>query len=279
MNQAQIIGRRITIVFVVAVVLLVVASRFIYVVDAGYVGIAVTFGSVDNNPLYPGLHIINPLSEIIPMNSRTVTYTMTETPWEGEVKGDDSINTLAKDGGSVNLDISVFYRIDPNKAATIYRTLGLNFSENIIRPEIRTTIRDVVANYTVNELYSTKREEVAFSFLNQMRDKVALRGVIIEDVLLRKVTISQVLSDSIEQKLKSEQEVQKLQFEIDKSRKEAEKKVIEAQAQKQAQDIINSGLTTNYLYYLYISQLKDRQGTIYVPTNPANGMPLFKSIP
>src|SRR3989339_679965 len=82
----------------------------------------------------------------------------------------------------------------------------------------------------------------------------------------------------IQKKLKAEQEAQKYEFLLDREMKEKQRKIIEAEGQRDAQQIINESLTTNYLYYLYISDLKSREGTIYVPTSPTTGMPLFKNL-
>jgi hypothetical protein len=92
------------------------------------------------------------------------------------------------------------------------------------------------------------------------------------------VNLSQTLSTSIEQKLAAQQEAEKYDFILEKEEKEAERKRIEAQGQQDAQQIISQGLTGNYLYYLYIQNLKECNSTIYVPINPENGMPLFKGV-
>ncbi|MFZ2189970.1 MAG: prohibitin family protein, partial [Candidatus Magasanikiibacteriota bacterium] len=67
-------------------------------------------------------------------------------------------------------------------------------------------------------------------------------------------------------------------FLLQTEKKEAERKVIEATGQRDSQQLINQSLTERYLQYLYINSLKDRQGTIYVPTNPNNGVPMFKGV-
>jgi hypothetical protein len=104
------------------------------------------------------------------------------------------------------------------------------------------------------------------------------RGFVVEDLLIRNVVLPIDLQKSIEQKLQAEQEAEKMDFVLDKERKEKERKIIEAEGQKESQEIINQSLTPNYLNYLYIKNLENREGTIYVPIGE-NGMPLFKNIP
>ena len=197
---------------------------------------------------------------------------------EGQVQGDDSIAALTKEGLKVNLDITVLYHLEKNQAAKIYQNVGSDFEEKIIRSSIRSSIREVVAQYTAEALYSEKRKESADNLLALLKQKIEPRGILIEDVLLRDVTLPAKLSDAIEEKLKADQEAQRFDFVLQKEVKEAERKRIEAAGQRDAQKIINESLTEQYLQYLYIRELKDRAGTIYVPVSPENGLPLFKGL-
>jgi prohibitin 1 len=156
--------------------------------------------------------------------------------------------------------------------------LGTNYDEKIIRPTIRTSIRDIIAQYEAKDIYSIKREEAAQKIQEQLVAQLNPRGIIIEKVLLRNVALPETLSKAIQEKLQVEQEAQKYDFILQREAKEKERKIIEAEGQRDSQKIINESLTTNYLYYSYIKELKDRQGTIYVPTSPTNGMPLFQNI-
>lgn len=272
-NFLSIAGGIVAFILVLAVIVLV---RSVEVVDAGEVGVVTLFGDVQEKPLRSGLQVKNPLANVKKMEIRTQEYTMSSITAEGEVKGDDSIKALASDGASVWLDVTAFYHLKPEEAPKVYEELGMDYNEKIIRPEIRSAIREVVAGYTVNEVYSTKREEVQTKILEDLKISLEERGIEVEDVLLRNVTLSQQLFDAIEQKLTAQQEAQKKEYEIEATKKEAERKLIEAQGQKNAQAEINQTLTPNYLYYLYITTLEKLEGTIYVPTE--GGVPLFKNV-
>jgi len=104
------------------------------------------------------------------------------------------------------------------------------------------------------------------------------RGIVVESVLLRNVALPANLANAIQEKLQAEQEAEKYDFILEREKKEKERKIIEAEGQRDSQKIINESLSTNYLYYLYIKDLKDREGTIYVPTSPSTGMPLFRDL-
>jgi len=248
------------------------------VIDAGTIGIYSFFGEVKDEVYHPGFHFVNPLVDIIPMSVRTEEYTMSRVSNEGKKAGDDSISALTKEGLSVSLDITALYRVEPSRAAEIYKTLGLEYEEKVIRPGIRSAIREVIAQYEAKDIYSEKRGEANDKIFNTLKKSLGERGIIVEQVLLRDVALPENLAHTISEKLQAEQEAQKYDFVLQKEKKEADRKRIEAAGQRDAQKIINESLSTNYLYYQYINTLKDRQGTIYVPTSPTTGMPTFKEL-
>lgn len=250
----------------------------IQIVEAGYTGVYSLFGKVKDKELKSGFHLVIPLARVIPMSTRTEEYTMSILQGEGRRQDSDAIAALTKEGLNVDLDMTVLYHLDEDSAAEIYEKVGLNYEEKIIRPEIRSAIREVIAQYEAKDIYSEKRQEAALKISSDLQAKLAPRGVIIEDVLLRNVKLPSGLAESIQQKLQAEQEAQRYDFLLQKEKKEKERKIIEAEGQKESQEIINQSLSTNYLYYLYVNQLKDREGTIYVPTSPTTGMPLFRNL-
>jgi regulator of protease activity HflC (stomatin/prohibitin superfamily) len=263
--------------------LVVLVPSFFTIVEAGEVGVHSLFGKVSDEPMYPGFNFKIPFAKVIKMTTRTQDYTMTSIEEDSDYLtstsgSNDAIEARAKDGARIWLDITVLYSLQAERAPDIYKGLGINYVEKVVRPTIRSSIRGVAANYTVTEIYSTKREEIQSTLSEQMKTDLDLRGITVEDVLLRKVNLSQTLSASIEEKLAAQQEAEKYDFILEKEEKEATRKEIEAGGQSTAQQIISSSLTSNYLYYLYIQNLKENQSTIYVPIDPNNGMPLFKEV-
>ena len=203
---------------------------------------------------------------------------MTGVSDEGKVKGTDSIQALTKEGLDVALDITVLYRLNEEKASDVYREVGLTYEDKIIRPVIRSSIRETIALYDAKVIYSEKRTEIAEKISTALNELLDKRGIVLEEFLLRNVELPMNLQNSIEEKLQAEQEAEKMDFVLTKETKEKERKIIEAEGQKESQEIINQSLTANYLNYLYIKNLENREGTIYVPIGD-NGMPLFKNIP
>lgn len=259
------------------VVIIIILFNIFVVIPAGSTGVKILFGKVKDKEISSGLHIVNPLMQIERMSIRTEEYTMSVAQGEGQRAGADQIAALTNEGLPIDLDITVFYHLQEDKASDVYRDLGLNYQEKIIRPEIRSAIREVIARYNAKDVYSEKRAEVSSEIQSRMIETIEPRGITIEQVLLRNVTLPAKLSSSIQEKLQAEQDAQRYDFVLQKEEKEAERKRVEAAGQRDAQRIINESLTPKYLEYLYINQLKDRAGTIYVPVGN-DGLPLFKSV-
>ncbi len=276
-NMGAIIKKSTTIILL-AVIGIVILAKSLIVVQAGQTGVYHLFGKINDSELKSGLHLVNPLAEVTKMSVRTEEYTMSIAREEGNKTEDDSIDALTSEGLTIKLDITVFYHLIEDKASDVYRTLGTDWEEKIIRPEIRSAIRKVVANYDSKAIYSDKREEIILAIKDSMIKSVEPRGIVVEQILLRNVILPAKLDSSIQEKLQAEQESQRYEFLLSKEKKEAERKIIEAKGQRDAQQIINESLTNNYLNYLYIKELKDRQGTIYVPISPTTGMPLFMGV-
>ncbi|MFH1427187.1 MAG: prohibitin family protein [Patescibacteria group bacterium] len=270
--------KKIMVIIVVSILAIWLFFASIVIVDAGETGVYSLFGKVKDEELRSGFHLVIPLARVTKMTIRTEEYTMSIAQGEGKKAGADAITSLTKEGLSVDLDMTVLYRLNEESASDVYKNVGLTYEEKIIRPSIRTSIRDIIAQYEAKDIYSEKRQEAALEIQVALKGDLEPRGIIIEEVLLRNVALPSNLAQAIQDKLQAEQEAEKYDFILAKERKEKERKIIEAEGQRDSQQIINQSLSQNYLYYLYIRELKDREGTIYVPTNPSTGMPLFREL-
>lgn len=277
-NNMTFAGRKFFMWTGIALIVLIILFRSLVVIPAGMTGVYHLFGKVADGELRSGLHLINFLASVEKMSIQTEQYTMSVAKEEGLRQGDDSIDALTNEGLTVGLDITVFYHLTEENASDVYKNLGIYYGEKVIRPEIRGAIRDVVARYDLKTIYSEKRNEIVDAIQKKLEGSISPRGIVVESVLLRNVALPANLAKSIQEKLQAEQESQRYDFVLEKEKKEAERKRIEAEGQRDSQKIINESLTEKYLNYLYIRELKDRQGTIYVPVNPESGMPLFKGV-
>jgi len=241
----------------VALVFLGLLFKSVRQIDPGTVGVKTLFGKVDNEPLGSGLHLVNPFLEITPFTIKTQNYTMSGVSSEGDINGDDAIRVLTADGLEVILDLTVLYKIIPTEAPRILRQIGSDYKDVVIRPVSRTKIRDNAVYYEAVALYSAKREEFQIRIFESIEDDFKKRGIELENLLIRNITLPKSVKLTIESKINAEQDAQKMQFVLLKEKQEAERKRIEAAGIADYQRIINSSLTDRQLQYEQIKAMKE----------------------
>ncbi|MEO5592199.1 MAG: prohibitin family protein [Chitinophagaceae bacterium] len=218
-------------------------------IEAGQVGVQKLFGKVQKDVLTSGLHFINPLVDVVKLDVKTLNYTMSGIQDEGHKTGDDAIRVLSADGLEVTIDLSVLYRVVPNDAPKLLSETGENYEDKIVRPITRTRIRDNAVYYEAVALYSTKRDEFQQRIFKTIENDFSKRGLLLENLLVRNITLPQSVKVTIEQKINAEQDAQKMQFVLQKEKQEAERKRIEAQGIADYQRIISESLTDKQLQY------------------------------
>lgn len=233
------------------------------VVPAGYVGIVDFFGQVSPRALNSGLNLVNPLAHVLNMSVRTQ-------------EEHEAMSIPSKEGLNVTLDISILYRLDPGHAVEVYKTVGPRYQNIVLIPQFRSVARGVTVNYEAKALYTSEREVLAQAVYEVLEKMTQERGIYIERVLLRSILLPTTVSAAIEQKLKAEQEAERMKFVLQKETQEAERKRVEAAGIRDAQTIIDQSLTTQYLHYLWINTLNQNPNVIYVATE-AN-MPIFRAV-
>ena len=226
-------------------------------IDAGEVGVKSLFGKVQPEILTSGLSLINPFVTVHRVDVRTQNYTMSGVHDEGAQTGDDAIRVLTADGLEVVIDLTVLYRVLSTEAPRLVRETGLDYRDKIVRPITRTKIRDNSVYYSAVDLYSVKRDEFQTRIFQTIEANFKLRGLVLEQLLVRNITLPQMVKGAIEEKIKAEQDAQKMQFVLQKEKQEAERKRVEAQGISDYQRIINTGLTDNQLQYEQIKALKE----------------------
>jgi regulator of protease activity HflC (stomatin/prohibitin superfamily) len=203
-------------------------------IPAGNVGVVNFFGTVSDNTLKSGINVMNPLASVIKMSIQTQ-----------EMK--EVMDVPSKEGLTVQLEISILYHLNPEKAADVFRTVGESYSSVIIEPQFRSVTRGVTAGYEAKALYTSEREHLSQLILKEIRDVTEARGVIVESAPLRRVGLPSGLSTSIESKLQAEQESQRMEFVLTKERQEADRKRIEAQGISDFQKIVVQGISDQLL--------------------------------
>ncbi len=226
-------------------------------IDAGEVGVQSLFGKVQPNVLESGLHMVNPLVDITTFDVKTQNYTMSGVHDEGEQAGDDAIRVLTADGLEVIIDLTVLYRVIPDRAPNILREIGKEYRNKIVRPITRTKIRDNAVYYDAVSLYSTKRDEFQDRIFKTIDTDFKARGLVLEQLLVRNINLPASVKQAIESKINAEQESQKMQFVLAKERQEADRKRVEAQGIADYQKILSTGLSDKQLQYELIKAQKE----------------------
>lgn len=254
-----------------------VLSSSIRQVDAGFVGVKSLFGKVQSQSLSSGLNFVNPFITVTPIDIRTQNYTMSGVHDEGTKSGDDAIKVLTSDGLEVTIDLSVLYKVSPTEAPNLLKEIGIDYEDKIVRPITRTRIRDNSVYYEAVALYSTKRDEFQSRIFKTIENDFKSRGLILENLLVRNITLPASVKSTIEQKINAEQEAQKMQFVLQKEKQEAERKRVEAQGISDYQRIISESLSDRQLQYEQIKAMKELAGSANskIIVMPSKGTPVI----
>lgn len=244
---------------VVGVILLLmgILTSGVRQIDAGQVGVISLFGNVSDRALGSGLNFVNPLANVTEFDIKTQNYTMSASHDEGQRSGDDAIRVLTADGLEVVIDLTVLYRVVSDDAPRIYREIGPDYMDKIVRPITRTRIRDNAVYYDAIALYSTRRDEFQTRIYKTIEADFRKRGLLLEQLLIRNIDLPASVKKTIESKINAEQDAQKMQFVLQKERQEAERKRVEAQGIADYQKILSTGLSDKQLQYEQIKAQRE----------------------
>jgi prohibitin 1 len=250
---------------VIAIVVVIFLFSSITSVKSGHVGVLTLFGRVTGEVLSEGIHLVNPFKVNHELTVRTQ-----------EVK--ESASVPSSEGLVINLDTSLIFNLNAQRAADVYQKIGPNYIDVLIEPNLRAAIREATAAHTANALYTGEREMVAKQIREQLISLLNKRGFIIESVLLRDIQLPLTLKASIEAKQQAEQEALAMSFRLQKEKQEAERKRIEAQGIRDFQQIVAQGISSQLLEWKGIEATenlaKSANSKIVVIGN-SKGLPLI----
>lgn len=205
------------------------------VVPAGHVGVVDLFGIVSERPLPAGINFINPLATVTKYSIQTQEHK-------------ESMQVLSREGLTIGLEVSALYRLHPDSAARMYKTVaGGDYETIILLPQFRSICRSVTASFQASALYSSERERLGTAIQEELAKTVAPRGVTIENTPIRNVALPTQLTEAIEQKQRADQESQRMEFILTKEKQEADRKRIEAKGIADFQTIVAAGISENLL--------------------------------
>ena len=297
---------------VLAILLSVASASLVFVqpTERGVVVSALQPTGIRAEALQPGLRWIIPFFENVvryPISKQS--YTMASSSGEGALAGDDSVSARTSDGQEVLVDSTVIFSVDPAVVVDLHVVWQARYLDDLVRPEARGIIRDEAAKFRVDEIYSTQRTEFTTRIENELRDSLALNGLLLDTFVLRNITFTQEYAFSIEQKQIAEQEALRAEFVVAQREQEADQRrveasgiadanviesqgradanvieaqgratanLIEAEVQAQALELIGGSLETNedLLQYYYVQNLAGNVQTMLVPANSPFLFPL-----
>jgi regulator of protease activity HflC (stomatin/prohibitin superfamily) len=204
-------------------------------IDAGHVGVVDFFGIVSDQTLRAGINPVNPLASVTKYSIQTKEHK-------------ETMQVLSREGLTIGLEVSALYRLNPDSAARVYKTVaGGDYETIILIPQFRSICRAVTASFQASALYSTERERLGASIQEELARTVAPRGVIIENTPIRNVALPSQLTEAIEQKQRADQESQRMEFILTKEKQEADRKRIEAKGIADFQAIVAAGISDQLL--------------------------------
>ena len=191
----------------------------------------------------------------------------------------ENLTVLSSDGATIQLEVSILHRPKFDKLDSLQVTVGPDYYEVVIAPTMRGESRRIAGRYTPEQIYSSKRDQLAAELLETMQTQMAQRFIIIENVIFRNVGLPTRISDAINEKLASEQEAQRMAFVLEREKQEAERKRIEAQGIADFQKIVSTGLNPMLLQWKGIEATEKLAGSpntkVVVVGNTKDGLPLI----
>lgn len=294
-NQTTAGGGRIVLALVLVALLITSTSGglvFVSPQDRAVVISAVSPEGFRAQALTPGLHWIIPFAETTvsyPISRQT--YTMSISTNEGTVQGDDSVTARTADGQEIYLDASVIYQIDPDKVVQVHIQWQNRYEENLVRAQARGIVRDTIAQYSVDEVITSKRLDIVKTINERLTEKLSSNGLTLVDFVMRNITFSKEYAASIEQKQIAEQQAQQAKLVVESKRQEAEQarqtaqgaadaavikakgdaeaRLISAEAEAKSLALIANAIkeNPNLLNYQYISKLAPNMQVMLVPSD------------
>ena len=246
--------------------LLIALLQCFTIIPAGHTGVIDFLGYVSDNTLKPGVNLVNPMANVEKMSIKTQ-----------ELK--ETMNVPSEEGLGVELEISLLFKLNPDKANEIYKTVGPNYTEIILVPQFRSVVRGVTARYEAKALYTASREKLAGEIVEELEKLVGPRGITIEQAPLRQIILPKRLTQSIEEKLQAEQESQRMAFVLQRETQEADRKRIEAKGIADFQEIVSKGISEQLLKWKGIEateKLANSQNTkVVIIGSGKDGLPLI----
>lgn len=236
MNKNRVVSTA-ALVFVGFMFLLFVSSGCFITINAGEAGVLFKKfgGGLDKENLYSqGFQVIAPWNTMHRYDIR-------------EQIQEEKMSVLSSDGLNIDIDMSVRFRPQKDKIGFLHEEIGRGYKNTIVADLTRSTVRRIIGRYTPEELYRSKREEIETNIVKDLEASLLEKYVILESALLRNIDLPEQIKLAIQDKMKAKEQADRIDFEIERQKKEAERIKIEAQAKAEANRILSASLTDKIL--------------------------------
>ena len=207
------------------------------VVRQGEVGVRRTLGKYNDRPIKDGVRFFNPfVTTVIKVPTQTVNLEV-------------SLNIPSKEGLTIQSEVSILYNVQGGKAAEVLRQIGPDYERNLILPVFRSAVADISSRFFAKDMHTGERAQIEEQIRILMDKTLDEKGIEVENVLLKSIQLPKSLARAIEEKLEAEQGAQRMEFVLQQEQREAERKRIQAQGVRDAQNIISQGLTQEVLQF------------------------------
>jgi prohibitin 1 len=217
---------------------------------------------------HAGVNMVNPIANVVKFDTR-----------KQELK--ETMNVPSKEGLSIELELSLIFRLSMDKVNEIYKTAGdyEEYLQKIVTPNFRSVVRGVTTKYEAKALYTAEREKLESEIKTKLAAVPEMKEAIVLSTPLRQITLPAGLKNAIEEKLKSEQESQRMQFILEKEKQEAERKRIEAKGIADFQDIVSRGISEQLLKWKGIEATEKLANSpnskVVIIGSPKDGLPII----
>jgi len=222
---------------VIVVILLLFGSKMFFVIQPGERAVVFKkfgMGLDKENIIQPGFRMIAPYNDLHRYDVK-------------EQKSEETMDVLDKNGLSVNIDVTVRFNPIFDKIGDLHEIFGINYVNRLVVPEVRSTVRRVAGRYTAEEIYSTKRNEVEVTVIEEAELILEKNFIDMRALMIRSINLPAQIKGAIENKLQQEQEALAYEFRLVREKSEAERKRIEAEGISVYNQIINASLTERIL--------------------------------
>lgn len=223
---------------VLGIIVVVALMKSFVTIEAGEAGVLwkrFSDGVVtDKPPLDEGFHVVAPWNKV----------------YIYEVRRQESLEkmkVLSSNGLDIELEASVWYQPKYDELGSLHQEIGENYLNRILLPTVRSAARSVVGRYTPEQLYSSKRDAIQAEIFEESKIIINEQHILLDDILVRDVTLPPTIKEAIERKLRQEQESLEYEFRLEKATKEAQRQIIEAQGKADANRILSASLTDKIL--------------------------------